>query len=95
MLLCTLATYLVWHLRQAWAPLTFTDEHRPEPADPVAPASRSAAARSFTGLLDHLATLTRNEIRFLAVENQPIIDQLAVPTPLNAEPTNFCTKPFH
>jgi len=27
--LCMLAAYLVWHLRQAWAPLTFTDEHRP------------------------------------------------------------------
>jgi len=39
--LCMLAAYLLWHLRHAWAPLTFTDEHRPEPADPVAPAKRS------------------------------------------------------
>jgi hypothetical protein len=39
-----LAPYLVWHLRQAWAPLTFTDEHRPDPADPVAPARRSPGA---------------------------------------------------
>ena len=30
--ICMLAAYLVWHLRQAWAPLTFTDEHRPNPA---------------------------------------------------------------
>ena len=39
-----LAAYLVWHLRQAWAPLTFTDENRPDPADPVAPARRSQGA---------------------------------------------------
>src|SRR5665811_1417656 len=39
--ICMLAAYLVWHLRQAWAPLTFTDEDRPDPADPVAPARRS------------------------------------------------------
>ena len=30
-LICLLACYLVWHLRKAWAPLTFTDEH-PTPA---------------------------------------------------------------
>src|ERR1019366_8651963 len=28
--ICMLAAYLTWHLRQAWAPLTFTDENRPE-----------------------------------------------------------------
>ncbi|MBT2553126.1 transposase, partial [Arthrobacter sp. ISL-5] len=43
--ICMLAAYLLWHLRKAWAPLTFTDEYRPEPSDPVAPAQRSAAAR--------------------------------------------------
>jgi hypothetical protein len=74
-LICMLACYLTWHLRRAWAPLTFTDENPPAPADPVAPARRSARAqakasyqhdpsgqphRSFRGLLDHLATLTRN-----------------------------------
>ena len=35
--ICMLASYLIWHLRQAWAPLTFTDGHRPDPLDPVAP----------------------------------------------------------
>jgi hypothetical protein len=78
-LICMLACYLTWHLRQAWAPLTFTDETPPAPADPVAPARRSAWAqakasgqhdltgqpyRSFRGLLEHLATLTRNQVRF-------------------------------
>ena len=78
-LICMLAAYLTWHLRQAWAPLTYTDEDPPPQANPVAPARRSAPAQakasrqhdqdgrpylSFRGLLAHLATLTRNELRF-------------------------------
>jgi hypothetical protein len=78
-LICMLAAYLTWHLRQAWAPLTYTDEDPPAPADPVAPAQRSPSAEakarqqhdehgrpylSYQGLLDHLATLARNELRF-------------------------------
>ncbi len=76
-LICMLACYLTWHLRKAWAPLTFTDQHPPAPGDPVAPARRSAAARakasrqhdqagrpyrSFRGLLAHLGCLTRNQV---------------------------------
>ena len=79
-LICMLAAYLVWHLRQAWAPLTYTDEEPPAPANPVTPARRSASADakasrqrdadgrpylSFRGLLAHLGTLTRNELRFV------------------------------
>jgi len=93
--ICMLAAYLAWHLRAAWAPLTFTDEHRPDPADPVAPARRSQGAdhkaatktttddqpaSSFTALLDHLATLTRNHLR-VAGHDQSGFDLLAVPTP--------------
>ena len=78
-LICMLAAYLTWHLRKAWAPLTFTDQDPPRQDNPVAPARRSAAAqakascqrdpagrpyRSFRGLLAHLATLTRNQVRF-------------------------------
>ena len=107
--LCTLAAYLVWHLRQAWAPLTFTDTERPEPTDPVAPARRSAAAdrkaatktthdelpaRSFTSLLDHLAILTRNEVRFLAVQDQPVIEQLALPTPTQRRAFELLGQPI-
>jgi hypothetical protein len=77
-LICMLAAYLIWHLRKAWAPLTYTDEHPPERENPVAPAKRSPAAarkasrhrddqqrplHDFRGLLDHLATLTRNQIQ--------------------------------
>ncbi len=92
--LCTLAAYLTWHLRQAWAPLTFTDENRPEPADPVAPARRSTAAdrkaatktttddlpaHSLGSLLKHLATLTRNHVR-VAGHDEASFDLLATPT---------------
>ena len=41
-LICLLACYLIWHLRKAWAPLTFTDEHPPQRDNPVA---RRAALR--------------------------------------------------
>jgi transposase len=47
-LLCLLAYYVEWHLRQVWAPLLFEDEEltvdRPR-RDPVAPAHASEAAR--------------------------------------------------
>jgi hypothetical protein len=94
--LCVLANYLVWHLRRAWAALTFTDEQPPTDADPVAPARRSATAdrkvsrrtrddgqplHTFRGLLDHLATLTRNTLNFPTAPGTPHIDQLATPTP--------------
>jgi hypothetical protein len=93
-LICLLACYLIWHLRKAWAPMTFTDEHPPQRDNPVAAAQRSAAAdakaarkhdpadnplRSFRGLLDHLATLTRNQIRFPGADTD--IPILAEPTP--------------
>src|SRR5262249_4183947 len=43
-LICMLGCYLTWHLRRAWAPLTFTDENPPAPPHPRLPASRSAPA---------------------------------------------------
>ena len=43
-LICLLACYLVWHLRKAWAPMTFTDEHPPQRDNPVAPTQRSPQA---------------------------------------------------
>jgi hypothetical protein len=92
-LICMLACYLTWHLRRAWAPLTFTDQDPPVPGNPVAPARRSAAAqakasaqrdpagrpyRSFRGLLEHLATLTRNQVRFTGTHAST--DMLTEPT---------------
>jgi len=99
-LICMLACYLTWHLRKAWAPLTFTDQHPPAPGDPVAPARRSAAARakasrqhdqagrpyrSFRGLLAHLATLTRNQVRFAGT---------TATVPMLAEPTSQQREAF-
>jgi hypothetical protein len=93
-LICLLACYLVWHLRKAWAPLTFTDEHPPHRDNPVAAARRSPDAdakaarkhdpdgnplRSFGGLLDHLATLTRDRIRYHNTNIE--IDKLTEATP--------------
>jgi len=47
-LLCLLAYYVEWHLRQAWEPLLFEDEELAEERrhrDPVAPAQVSKSAR--------------------------------------------------
>lgn len=46
-LLCMLAYYVEWHMREAWRPLLFADEDIEAKAtrDPVAPAKRSARAQ--------------------------------------------------
>jgi hypothetical protein len=99
-LICMLACYLTWHLRKAWAPLTYTDQHPPAPGNPVAPAQRSPAAQakasrqrdehghryhSFRGLLDHLATLTRNDVQFAGA---------AATVPMLSEPTSAQREAF-
>jgi hypothetical protein len=99
-LICMLACYLIWHLRKAWAPLTFTDENPPATANPVAPSRRSAAAqakasyqhdpagqpyRSFRALLEHLATLTRNQVQFAGTQ---------VTVPMLTEPTGTQRQAF-
>jgi Transposase DDE domain len=99
-LICMLACYLTWHLRRAWAPLTFTSQHPPEQDNPVTPARRSAAAQakasgqhdpagrpyhSFRGLLEHLATLTRNQVRFTGTRTT---------VPVLAEPTSTQREAF-
>ena len=96
-LLCMLAYYLTWHLRQAWAPLLFKDEHPPVCEDPVAKAARSPAAQrkaqtkrttsgerthSYRSLIAELATLTRNTIRLPGAT--ATFDKLTEPTPLQA-----------
>src|SRR6478752_5862943 len=106
-LICMLACYLTWHLRRAWAPLTFTDEHPPAPENPVAPARRSAAAqakasrqrdtagrpcRSFRGLLEHLATLTRNQVRFAGTHAST--DMLTEPTSAQREASDMIGVPI-
>jgi hypothetical protein len=76
------------------APLTYTDENPPAQDNPVTTAQRCRQAqakascqhdaadrpyRSFRGLLQHLATLTRNQVRFAGTR---------VTVPMLAEPTS-------
>ncbi|HEV8626923.1 MAG TPA: IS1634 family transposase [Acidimicrobiia bacterium] len=94
-LICMLARYLAWHLRRAWAELTFADEEPACRSDPVAPAKRSATAwakastrrtsqgrptESFATLLEELATLTRNQIE-IPGDSEPF-EMLSTPSEL-------------
>jgi transposase len=105
-LVCMLAAYLVWHLRQALAPLCFADEDIPLRDDPVAPAMRSAGAKSkdaskktadgesvhdLSSLLNHLSTLTRNTVVFPGGVR---IDKLTVPTPLQRKAFELIGAPI-
>ena len=98
--LCMLAYYVEWHLIEAWRPLLFADEDQAAKAtrDPVAPATRSAAAlqklrthsrsdgepvHSLRTLIAELATLVRNTCRTPgALEHPATFDILTTPTPL-------------
>ncbi len=96
-LICMLACYVAWHLRRAWAPLTFTDEQPPVREDPVAPAERSASAsakasrgrtpddqpaHSFSTLMEHLGTLIRSDVRVASAPGASTFPQLSTPTPI-------------
>ena len=106
-LICMLACYLTWHLRRAWASLTFTDEDPPSQDNPVTPARRSAGAqakasgqhdpagrpyRSFRGLLAHLATLTRNQVRFAGT--RATVPMLTEPTSAQREAFDLIGAPI-
>jgi hypothetical protein len=97
-LICMLAYYLTWHLKAAWTPLLFTDEHRPVSPDPVAKAVRSSDAQqkaqtkrtgagqpahSYHTLLTELATQTRNSTRLHG--STSTFQKLTQPTALQAE----------
>jgi hypothetical protein len=97
-LICMLAYYLTWHLKAAWKPLLFTDEHRPVSPDPVAKAVRSTSAQekaqtkrtptgepahSYRTLLAELATQTRNTTRLHG--SSSTFEKLTQPTPLQAQ----------
>jgi len=103
-LICMLACHLAWHLRKAWAPLTYADEHPPQRDNPITPARRSPSAdakaarkttatgqsaRSFRDLLDHLATLTRQAI----VIGGHQIDKLTTPTPAQRQAFDLLGAP--
>ncbi|MGH4014627.1 MAG: IS1634 family transposase [Pseudonocardiaceae bacterium] len=92
-LICMLAAYLTWHLREALTELTFTDQHIPDRDDPLAPAPRSPQAKTkdankhtpdglplhrYKDLLHHLSTLDRQVINFGGQR----IEKITTPTPL-------------
>lgn len=92
-LICMLAAYLTWHLHEALAELTFTDQHIPDPDDPVAAAQRSPQAKTkdaskhtpdglplhrYKDLLQHLSTLDRQVINFGGRR----IEKITTPTPV-------------
>ncbi len=95
--LCMLAYYLTWHLKAAWAPLLFKDEHPPLNTDPVTKAERSTSAQhkaqtkrtstdepchSYKTLLAELATQARCTTRVPAAN--ATYTTLTQPTPLQA-----------
>jgi hypothetical protein len=97
-LICMLAYHLTWHLKTAWKPLLFTDEHRPVAPDPVAKAIRSSSAQqkaqtkrtstgqpahSYRTLLAELSTQTQNTTRLHGHTNT--FEKLTQPTALQAE----------
>jgi DDE family transposase len=103
-LLCMLAYYLEWHLRQAWTPLLFKDQYPPTASDPVAKAHRSPhaehkartqhtdtgdACHTLRSLLDELATQTRNTIRLAGTD--ATFTQLTAPTALQARAHHLAT----
>jgi Transposase DDE domain len=95
--LCLLAYHLAFELQARLAPILFTDDQPLQAADPVAPAQRSAAAKtkdttkhtpdglpvySLTDLLAELGTICRNELRIGASEHT--LKRLTTPTPTQA-----------
>ena len=106
--LCMLSYYLAFELNTRLAPLLFTDENPLAPTDPVAPATRSAAAKTkaasarttdnfpahnLTDLLADLATLARNQIRIGTSEHT--YTRLTTPTPLQARALELLDIKLH
>ena len=103
LLICMLAAYLTWHLRKAFAPLTFTDEDIPEPADPVIPARRSLqaavkdAVKETTHGLTFTATATcwstwRHWTGRSSISPQQI-EKITTPTPVQARAFGLLDSP--
>jgi hypothetical protein len=109
--ICVLAAIAERRLREAWRPLTFADEQPPAPTSPSKPAKRSADAdqkasarrrpdglplRSYKELLDHLGTLTRNNIEVdLPQSGRWRTTQLTAPTPTQKEAFRLLGAPIH
>jgi transposase len=92
-LLCVLAYYVQWYMVEAWRELLFCDEDQDAKTtrDPVAPATRSAAAlhkvhtrtlddgsaaHSFQTLLHHLSTIVRNTCTLPCANTDPPVFEI-------------------
>ena len=99
-LICMLACYLTWHLRRDLGTADLHRRGPAHPGEPrrPRPALRGAQAkasgqhdpagqpyRSFRGLLEHLATLTRNQVRYTGTR---------VAVPMLTEPTSAQRQAF-
>jgi CBS domain-containing protein len=95
--LCMLAYYVEWHLRQAWAPLLYTDEEGSLRDTPVSPVQASASGKlkkkrahtvdglplqSFSGLMKTLSALSLTRIR--VGKGGPLCTKVSRPTPIQA-----------
>ena len=96
-LLCMLAYYVEWHMREAWRPLLFADEDQvakaPRPRrsgsslDRRREESRHAShgrrhlVHSFRTLLDDLSSIVRNRCRTRGHDDAPTFTVTTTPTP--------------
>lgn len=93
-----LTYYVCFELQARLAPMIFTDDTPLAPADPVAPATRSPAAKaktasqrttdgppaySLTDLIEELATITRNQLRI--GNSDHTFTRLTKPNPIQAK----------
>jgi len=106
--LCMLAYYVAYELQARLAPLLFTDENPACNTDPVAPATRSTAARAKAGshttpdghpaqtlpdLLADLATIARNQVRIATSEHT--YTRLTTPTTLQTRALELIDIKLH
>lgn len=90
-LLCVLAYYIEWHMREAWRELLFADEDQAAKAtrDPVAPAKRSAAAQAKA----HTRTLPdgtpAHSFKTLLAELSSIVRNTCLATPPDQPASTF------
>jgi len=104
--LCMLAYYVEWHMREAFAEDDRQGAAQRR-GSPVKPATRSVSAENkastkrtpegetvhrFRGLLEHLATLTKNTIQ--PAGDLPSFDQLTVPTSLQQKAFDLLEVPI-
>ena len=91
-LLCMLAYYVEWHMRQRWAPILFDDDDKPQAQAArkaiVAPAQRSASAQ--------LKALTKQTSAGAKVHSfQTLLGDLATIFTNRVQPTDKHIAAFH